>query len=63
MSAFTEMMIVYALVAAALLYVMRGWIMKNLFKKSVASNEACSACESGGCASCKIHTMPDPKAL
>ena len=63
MSAFTEMMIVYALVTAALIYVMRGWIMKNLFKKSVASNEACSACESGGCASCKIHTMPDPKAL
>lgn len=63
MSAFTEMMIVYALVAAALLYVMRGWIMKILFKKSAVSDEACSACDSGGCASCKIHTMPDPKAL
>ena len=57
------MMIVYALVAAALIYVMRGWIMKILFKKSAVSDKACSACDSGGCASCKIHTMSDPKAL
>jgi hypothetical protein len=63
MSALTEMVIVYALVAGALLYVTRGWIMRILFKKSAASDEACSACESGGCATCKIHTMSDPKAL
>ncbi|NBR10681.1 MAG: hypothetical protein EBV69_13250 [Oxalobacteraceae bacterium] len=63
MSTMIEMVIVYALVASALLYVMRGWLMKLLFKKSTPSEEGCGACESGGCASCKIHNMPDPKAL
>ena len=33
MSTLTEMMIVYALVAAAFLYVARGWIMKFVFKR------------------------------
>jgi hypothetical protein len=63
MSALIEMVIVYTLVGGALFYVTRGWIMKIAFKKSSTSDEACGACESGGCASCKIHTMSDPKAL
>ena len=63
MSALTEMVIVYALVAGALLYVTRGWIMKIFFKTSAASEGACGACESGGCATCKTHTMSDPKTL
>ena len=63
MSALTEMVIVYALVAGALIYVMRGFIMKLIFKTSPASEEGCSTCDSGGCATCKAHTMPDLKGL
>ncbi len=63
MSTMIEMVIVYTLVASVLLYVMRGRLMKLLFKKSAPSEEGCGACESGGCASCKIHNMPDPTTL
>lgn len=63
MSALTEMVIVYALVATALIYVMRGWIIKFVFKKSSVSDKGCGTCESGGCATCKAHTMPDLKGL
>jgi len=40
MSTLTEMIIVYALVAAAFLYVARGWIMKFLFKKKRRAKQA-----------------------
>lgn len=63
MSTMIEMVIVYTLVAAAFLYVMRGWIMKLVFKKDTRSEEACGSCESGACSSCKAHTLTDPKIV
>jgi hypothetical protein len=63
MSTLTEMMIVYALVTAAFLYVARGWIMKFVFKKEAQSDEGCGSCESGACSSCKAHTFIDQKII
>lgn len=58
MSALAEMVAVYSIVAVALIYVTRGWIMKFLFKKSPDAQQGCGSCESGGCASCKIYNVP-----
>ena len=63
MSTMTEMMIVYALVAAAFLYLSRGWIMKIVFKNEAQSAEGCGSCESGACSSCKAHTFIDQKRV
>lgn len=63
MSTLTEMIIVYALVAAAFLYVARGWIMKFLFKKEAQSEAGCGSCESGACSSCKTHEFIDQKII
>jgi len=63
MSALTEMIIVYALVAAAFLYVARGWIMKFVFKRATQSEEDCGSCDSGACSSCKAHIFIDQKLV
>ena len=63
MSTLTEMMIVYALVAAAFLYVVREWIMKFIFKRETQNEEGCGSCESGACSSCKAHVFTDQKIV
>jgi hypothetical protein len=63
MSTLTEMMIVYALVAAAFFYVARGWIMKFVFKRESQSEDGCGSCESGACSSCKAHAFNDQKIV
>lgn len=63
MSTLTEMMIVYALVAAAFLYVAREWIMKFIFKRETQNEEGCGSCESGACSSCKAHVFTDQKIV
>ncbi len=63
MSTLTEIVIVYALVSAAFLYVARSWIMKFVFKRVAQSGEGCGSCESGACPSCKAHVFTDQKIV
>jgi hypothetical protein len=57
------MVIVYTLVAAAFLYVARGWIVKLIFKREMQSEESCGTCASGACTSCKAHIFTNPKIV
>lgn len=57
MSTLADMILAYAVVTIAGLYLARGWIKRLIFRIDVPTDEGCGTCDTGACSTCKTHNF------